>query len=398
MQCKQIINIDWLAYSAYGNVGETTLFNRFKVIPKEHGSQVFKNVASIVTTDTAEEVAQMQYNPRSSALKPNLVIVKLANRCLYEYDYITLIRTINEGLNLEYNSLSRLDICADFYTFEYCHPQELIRQFLQRKLRRFGKSKYVLHGNQDKAQEYEYLRFGSPTSDVVCYLYNKSLEMREVKHKPYIVRQWSQLSYEFDDINIAPDVWRLEFRLNGDNIKMLCDENGELCNLTLDALNNKTTLLHLYSALVAKFWRWAKPTASKFIDCKEVQMFDLKASSFIVQEKKDERQEVRKAKIFIRQFENISQDCELYRDEFQILLSQIRQQLPQATQELQKESKNTTIVSFIKHFMQSRNVLQLNTDCYDKFELHLKLTYPQAYERARMWAERNGIRNQGDDF
>lgn len=398
MQCKQIINIDWLAYSAYGNVGETTLFNRFKVIPKEHGSQVFKNVASIVTTDTAEEVAQMQYNPRSSALKPNLVIVKLANRCLYEYDYIALIRKINEGLNLEYNSLSRLDICADFYTFEYCTPQDLIRQFLQRKLRRYGKSKYVLHGNQDRAQEYEYLRFGSPTSDVVCYLYNKSLEMREVKHKPYIVRQWSQLSYKYEDVCPAPDVWRLEFRLNGDNIKTLCDENGELCNMTLDALNDKTTLLYLYSALVGKFWRWAKPTASKFIDCKEVAMLDLQASQFIVQERRDERQEVRKAKTFIRQFESISQGNELYKDEFNILLSQIRQQLPQATQELQTESKDKTIVSFIKHFMQSRNVLKLNADCYDKFELHLKLTYPQAYERARMWAERNGIRNQGDDF
>lgn len=398
MQTKQIINIDWLAYSAYGNVGETTLFNRFKVVPKEHGSQVFKNVASIVTTDTTEEVAQMQYNPRSSALKPNLVIVKLANRCLYEYDYISLIRTINEGLNLEYNSLSRLDICADFYTFEHCTPQELIKQFLQRKLRRYGKSKYVLHGNQERAKEYEYLRFGSPTSDVVCYLYNKSLEMREVKHKPYIVRQWSQLSYKYDDISPAPDVWRLEFRLNGDNIKTLCDENGELCNLTLDALNDKTTLLYLYSALVDKFWRWAKPTASKFIDCKEVAMFDLSASKFIVQERRDERQEVRKAKTFIRQFESISQGNELYKDEFNILLSQIRQQLPQATQELQTESKDRTIVSFIKHFMQSRNVLHLNADCYDKFELHLKVTYPQAYERARMWAERNGIRNAGDDF
>ncbi len=398
MQTKQIINIDWLAYSAYGNIGETTLFNRFKVIPKEHGSQVFKNVASIVAIDTAEEVAQMQYNPRSSALKPNLVIVKLANRCLYEYDYIALIKQINSGLNIEYNSLSRLDICADFYTFEYCTPQMLIQQFLQRKLRRYGKSKYVLHGNQDRAQEYEYLRFGSPTSDVVCYLYNKSLEMREVKHKPYIVRQWSQLSYKYDDICPAPDIWRLEFRLNGDNIKALCDENGELRNLTLNALNNKTTLLYLYSALVNKFWRWAKPTASKFIDCKEVAMFDLKASGFIVQECKDERQEVRKAKVFIRQFESISKGSELYKDEFNILLSQIRRQLPQATQELQKEEAQKSIVSFVKHFMQSRNVLQLNAECYDKFELHLKITYPQAYERAKMWAERNGIRNQGDDF
>lgn len=398
MQCKQIINIDWLAYSAYGNVGETTLFNRFRVIPKEHGSQVFKNVASIVTTDTAEEVAQMQYNPRSSALKPNLVIVKIANRCLYEYDYITLIRTINEGLNLEYNSLSRLDICADFYNFEYCTPQELIRQFLQRKLRRFGKSKYVLHGNQDRAQEYEYLRFGSPQSDVVCYLYNKSLEMREVKHKPYIVRQWSQLSYKYDDISPAPDVWRLEFRLNGDNIKMLCDENGELSNLTLDTINNKTTLLYLYSALVNKFWRWAKPTASKFIDCKEVPMFDLKASSFIVHEKKDERQEVRKCKRFIKQFEEITAECNLPADMANILLYQIRAQLPQATKELSAENNSRQIVSFIKHYMQADKVLLLDADAYRDIELRLKVAYPQAYERARIWAERQGYRNQGDDF
>lgn len=398
MQVNQIINIDWLAYSAYGIVGETTLFNRFKVIPKEHGSQVFKNVASIVTNDTLEEVAQMQYNPRSSALKPNLVIVKLANRCLYEYDYIKLIKTINEGLSLEYNSLSRLDICADFYTFKTISPQELIRQFLQRKLRRFGKSKYVLHGNQDRPQEYEYLRFGSPTSDVVCYLYNKSLEMREVKHKPYIVRQWSQLSYNYEDITPAPDVWRLEFRLNGDNIKTLCDDNGELNELTLDALNNKTTLLYLYSALVCKFWRWAKPTANKFIDCREVQMFDLSASKFIVQERKDERQEVRKCKRFIKQFEEIATDCNLPADTAGILLYQIRAQLPQASKELSIENNSRQIVSFLKHYMQADKVLFLDADAYKDIELHLKIAYPQAYERARMWAERQGYRNQGDEF
>lgn len=398
MQTNQIINIDWLAYSAYGNVGETTLFNRFKVVPKEHGSQVFKNVASIVTNDTLEEVAQMQYNPRSSALKPNLVIVKLANRCLYEYDYIKLIRTINQGLNLQYNSLSRLDICADFYTFKSISPQELIRQFLQRKLRRFGKSKYVLHGNQDRPQEYEYLRFGSPTSDVVCYLYNKSLEMREVKYKPYIVRQWSQLTYNYDDIAPAPDVWRLEFRLNGDNIKMLCDDNGELNELTLDALNEKTTLLHLYSALVSKFWRWAKPTASKFIDCKEVQMFDFSTTQFIVQEQRDERQEVRKCKRFIKQFEEIATDCNLPAETAGILLYQIRAQLPQATKELSAENNSRQIVSFIKHYMQADKVLFLDADAYRDIELRLKIAYPQAYERARIWAERQGFRNQGDDF
>lgn len=398
MQTNQIINIDWLAYSAYGVVGETTLFNRFKVLPKEHGSQVFKNLASIVTIDTAEEVAQLQYNPRSSALKPNLVIVKLANRCLYEYDYIALIKQINSGLKLEYNALSRLDICADFYSFVHCTPQELIRQFLQRKLRRYGKSKYVLHGNQDKVQEYEYLRFGSPTSDVVCYLYNKSLEMREVKHKPYIVRQWSQLSYKYEDICPPPDVWRLEFRLNGDNIKTLCDEHGELHDLTLDTLNNKTTLLYLYSALVNKFWRWAKPTASKFIDCREVQMFDLKTSGYIVQDRRDERQEVRKTVKFLKGLDEILPTCNVGVIAQDILRRQYHLQLSQASQELQKQDSSKSVVSWIKHWMQSQNVINVDPITYAWVDCQLKIHYPQAYERAKLWAERNGIRNAGDDF
>lgn len=396
MQCKQIINIDWLSYSAYGIVGESTIFNRYKVIPKEHGSQVFKNLASIICVDNLEEVAQIQYNPRSSALKPNLCIIKIANRCLYEYDWINLIKTINSGLNLEYNSLSRLDICADFYTFKSINPHQLIREFMHKKLRRYGKSKYVLHGNQDRKQEYEYLRFGSSTSEVVTYLYNKSLEMREVKHKPYIVRQWSQLSYPFDDIAQTPDVWRLEFRLNGDNIKCLCDENAELHELNINALNTKETQLLLYSALVSKFWRWAKPTAQKFIDCQEVQMFDFSKTAFTIQERNDERQEVRKAKRYIKALEELAmlEDTE----ELQIIIAQTKLQLPEANKELQQDNKNKSFVSFIRHLFQAKDVLQYDTNAYNRVMEVVRLQYPEAYAKAKMWAERNGYRNSGDIF
>ena len=398
MQCNQIINIDWLSYSAYGFIGETTLFNRYKVIPKEHGSQVFKNLASIVNNETLEEVAQIQYNPRRSALKPNLCIVKIANRCLYEYDYVNLIHTINEGLNLEYNALSRLDICADFYTFKHIHPQQLIKQFLTRKLRRYGKSKYVLHGNQDRAQEYEYLRFGSPSSEVVTYLYNKSLEMREVKHKPYIVRQWSQLSFPYGDIVPDADIWRLEFRLNGDNINAICDANAELHSLNINELNTKEIQRSLYSALVNKFWRWAKAGAPKFIDCQEVQMFDLNKTAFIVSERKDERQEVRKAITFLKGLDEVMSDCNFGVVVEDILRRQYHMQLPQASKELQKQNDAKKIVSWLKHWMQSADVLSIDPLTYAGINVQLQIKYPKAYEKAKQWAERKNYRNSGDDF
>ena len=398
MQCNQIINIDWLSYSAYGNIGETTLFNRYKVEPKEHGSQVFKNLASIICQDTNEEVAQIQYNPRSSALKPNLCIVKIANRCLYECDYVNLIHTINAGLNLEYNALSRLDICADFYTFKNIHPQQLIKHFITRKLRRYGKSKYVLHGNQDRAQEYEYLRFGSPTSEVVTYLYNKSLEMREVKHKPYIVRQWSQLSFPYGDMINEPDVWRLEFRLNGDNIKCLCDENAELHFLNINELNTKDIQRYLYSALVNKFWRWAKNTSAKFIDCQEVEMFDLNTSAYVINEKRDERQEVRTAVKFLDMLENLTQDLNIGVFAEDILRRQFHSQLPQASQELSKKGKHKAVVSFLRHWMQAEHTFQIDPFIYAMIDAKLKYNYTDAYERARRWAEKKGYRNSGDVF
>lgn len=398
MQCNQIINIDWLSYSAYGIVGETTLFNRYKVIPKEHGSQVFKSLASIINNDTLEEVAQIQYNPRSSALKPNLCIVKIVNRCLYEYDYINLIRTINEGLNLEYNALSRLDICADFFTFKHIHPHELIKQFLAKKLRRYGKSKYVLHGNQDRKQEYEYLRFGSPSSEVVTYLYNKSLEMREVKHKPYIVRQWSQLYYPYGDVSPAPDVWRLEFRLNGDNINAICDEHAELHALNINELSTKEIQRRLYSALVNKFWRWAKAGAEKFVDCREVDMFDLDKSAFVISNRKDERQEVRKAITFLKGLNEVISDCNFGIVVEDILRRQYHMQLPQASQELQKQDQTKKIISWLRHWMQSADVLNIDPITYAGINAQLQIKYPTAYERARRWVERKNYRNSGDDF
>jgi hypothetical protein len=48
--------------------------------------------------------------------------------------------------------------------------------------------------------------------------------------------------------------------------------------------------------------------------------------------------------------------------------------------------------------MQSQNVFNIDPITYAWVDIQLKINYPKAYERARIWAEKNGIRNQGDDF
>lgn len=400
MQCDYLLAVDWLAYSAYGIVGEMSVFSKYKVVPKQHGTQVFKNLASIVSLDSLEEVAQIQYNPRSSALKPNLVIVKIANRLLYECDFVELIKEINSGLNLQYNALSRVDVCADFYTFKTIHPQQLIKNFLLHKARRFGKSKYVLHGNQDKKAEYEYLRFGSDTSQVLVYLYNKSVEMQEVKHKPYIVRRWSMLKYGFEDIATPPDVWRLEFRINNSTLSCVSIETGEELSFDYWDLTNSAKITALYSMLVQNYFRWAKPTAQKFIDCPEIKLFDFSEMMYDVtkNQRKDERAEVRKTMKFLLDLDFFLDEIQLEEVEKRKLLAQYHSQLPKASKELTQSDKKKNVVSFIKHFLQSIEVLDIDPIAYKKMYVRLKCTYPTAFERAQMWVERYGFRNEGDSF
>ena len=222
--------------------------------------------------------------------------------------------------------------------------------------------------------------------------------MREVKHKPYIVRQWSQLSFPYRDIQIEPDVWRLEFRLNGDNIKCICDENAELHQLNINELGTKQVQKLLFTALVNKFWRWAKAGKEKFIDCQEVAMFELSKCAFVINERKDERQEVRTAVKFLDTLEKITQDLNVSVFAEDILRRQFHSQLPQASQELMKKSTSKEIVTFLRHWMQAEHTFNIDPFIYAMIDAKLKYNYSDAYERAERWAERHGYRNSGDTF
>lgn len=181
----------------------------------EHGTRQFKHLDTVSVLN--EEIAQVQYEPCSSILKPDSVIVKFNNRLLYRHDLWEVVDNFLRDHRLEVQSISRVDVCADFNEFDHYKPIDLIADFLKSKLRHKGHgigAAYFNHFSKVKNGislahlEYSGLAFGSRESDARAYLYNKSLELKTQTDKPYIRQFWREAG-----LNLAKDVWRLEISI-----------------------------------------------------------------------------------------------------------------------------------------------------------------------------------------
>jgi hypothetical protein len=152
-----------------------------------------------------------------------MILLKVLNEILYIEDYVKILSMFERHFKLKFNNITRFDICVDFCTFKNgLLPESLIKKYLSEKVVKSGKTKFYCIGSNHDTLKFDYLRFGSKTSVINTYLYNKSLEMSEVKTKPYIMDKWADLKGYNNT-----DVWRLEFSIKTPKM-MLMDDNGSL--------------------------------------------------------------------------------------------------------------------------------------------------------------------------
>lgn len=175
-----------------------------------------------------EDFAELQCSPYSSIINPLSAIVRITNRWLYSGELWPLVDRLLEEFGLSFKSISRIDVCADFLSFKYNYkPEQLIKDFVSQKIRKVGRAVGTVDFRQRRdGMHYNGLKFGTRESDACVYLYNKSLELAEVKDKPHIRDAWRaaglevQEGWKVETINgkkvKSPkykDVWRLEVSL-----------------------------------------------------------------------------------------------------------------------------------------------------------------------------------------
>lgn len=224
-----MINIDWLQFSAKVNKGFAPNYTNDYSADFITETNLFEIVESVKYKGSEIAVLQRQPRKTNKFLKPENIIVKLVNSLLYTKDCNAFINKICKDLNLTWLHWGRIDISFDFTRFDNYQntPEQFIRDFIsgailkkQRNATQFkviGKS----HNTTSKINKLnagaignsiEYLKFGTYTSDISYYLYNKSIEFLEKGKKPHIIKAWKK-----HNIDMSENVWRLEFSIKNFN-------------------------------------------------------------------------------------------------------------------------------------------------------------------------------------
>lgn len=177
-------------------------------------------------------LATIYFSPRPSTIPKSLCMVKMANPVLYSSRWCWYLCDILAALKWKFKAISRVDLCADFnYFSQGLAPTEFIRRYLnsgpwnpgQVSYFRVNGNKYSLIGEKKVSSEIfrgkekttcvhdvQYIRFGSHSSGVCTYLYNKTLELNTKGNKRYIRDHWQRVGLV--DTTDTP-VFRLEISI-----------------------------------------------------------------------------------------------------------------------------------------------------------------------------------------
>jgi len=301
------IQIDWLQIAYHSQIPLHVVDGKFfKLVAKAYGTSLFQTVYNVMFND--KEVAVLAANPRVDFLEKNFCMLKILNEQLYTQDSATVANQIAIDLQLKFNNVSRLDLCVDFNNFSNgLYPERLIKNFIMQGVNLLGKRKFVIHGKNLTEKKFDYLKFGNSTSDVVCYLYNKTLELSEVKMKPYIVESWKQ-----QGIDINKPVWRLEFSIKNSNKHLISKETGEALNFKAIEILNKEFLHELFALLQHKYFRFKKITGQQNISREaDVKLFDFDYEKFIFKGVYDKKDSNRFSRIIAKKINEFNNEVRL---------------------------------------------------------------------------------------
>lgn len=270
---QSIISIDYL--QLYCDATHLNYAEEFTAEAQEYGTKNFEILEKVYLQGAL--FATVQRKPRSEILQPYAAVIKIENSLLYYADAELIITNFIQQCQLSILNITRIDIAVDFKKFQKgLLPQNLIKGFMKEKYLKNGRGKYTIIGNQKNALDVSYLRFGTKSSDVNVYLYNKSLEMREQVFKPYIYEQWKQLSG-----SPLEDVWRLEFSLTAKATTFLNEETGEIENIDLSILSNNNQKKRLVSALEERYFEFKiNDRQANKSRMKRLQLLGLKSTGF----------------------------------------------------------------------------------------------------------------------
>lgn len=281
------ISLDWMQYYCIRSTQDMpkefmTTRGSYVMERQDYGTNLWEDVYVIKHRD--REFATLCMNPRNSGIPERGCTLKLANRVLYSHEWLDESKSIMAVLGLQYKGITRVDVCydcnrladgrsvADFLMQYFSHAP-----YCEGHIIRSGSRKVTINACRSNAGAVEIsaMRWGSKGSDIGAYCYNKSLELREVKDKPWIREtwekaglvdlfndeEWNKLSksekkraIEFGNTGayIKTPVWRFEISIKAHGKDLLNLETGELFKLDINYFEQQNAVENLFYTYAAK--------------------------------------------------------------------------------------------------------------------------------------------------
>ncbi len=233
--------------------------NGYEIVKVATSTRVFRSVY-IVYDAFGNRVGQFLAHPHSRIIPEETILFKVQNEVLYYDDCIKFVSQMLNSLGFAFQSISRIDICSDFNKFKnFLDPQNFIRGFFKQKYLKNGRSKFYTIGNSHPTNlNFQYLRFGKTNASYSCYIYNKSLEMKEVLMKKHIRQFWN-----LNNIDDNQTVWRLEVSIKGSKNMLVDLDTGECENIDYQKLDDLEYLKKIYFSYIKKGFSFKRNDGTK---------------------------------------------------------------------------------------------------------------------------------------
>lgn len=199
--------------------------------------------------------------------------IKLHNHLCYMDNVGAIAMKCCNDAGVTVRSISRIDLCADFqYFYNGMHPSTLIKGFASEKYLKIGQPRFTLHGTTEKGYNYyNSVLFGSKSSCVYTRFYEKSLEMKEVAQKDWIVDCWKALGFDIED----KQVWRVEFSVHGPGRKNVDRNTAEVQEISVQDLCSRDRIKALFISLSKRYFVFTKAdTATRKYNQEKLVLFE----------------------------------------------------------------------------------------------------------------------------
>lgn len=275
---KTCCNIDWLELCCIESIPtdiNVILAAGYGVENRDYGTRVFAEMFFVLDSSGQKEF-EIRRNPLSKKsyggiIQDNICHIRVCNWKLYDINLFKDLRAFLIKFHYNIKSIYRLDICLDFQAFvSGMKPETFVKKYINEEIGKMNQPKCCAHWTDEaERRNINSLKWGSVTSMINTKMYNKSLEIKQVKDKPYITDIWKLCDYD-----PSKDVWRIEISISSDARHLVHMDTGEVKELKLTTIDTRDKLYYTFLSYMGKYFDfYYKDENKRKSRCKHLKLF-----------------------------------------------------------------------------------------------------------------------------